>query len=233
MNPNHAISTEGNDPAQAADRLGKLIDKIVKKCPDATILVAMIINTCDPAQSSRTNQYQQLIPAIVKQRKDAGKHVLTVDFTTFETSRLQDCIHPTNDGYKVMGDYWYDFITQIPSSWIKKPVGPGPTRDGGSADNGGIDKNIPPPDWGTSPVQPVPKQQILDAAKAALGDKYPTCKTKPHWIGAGRVALGGVGHNGDWKYHKDWKETGKVADGLGLDTRYVRYVAISCSQRLA
>ncbi|KAK2608511.1 hypothetical protein QQS21_002973 [Conoideocrella luteorostrata] len=122
MNPNSAISTEGNDPQGAANRLGDLIDQMIKECPDAVILAAMIINTCNLKQSDRTKHYQQLIPAVAAKRKDAGHHVVAVDFTTFQTSWLQDCIHPTNDGYKTFGDYWYDFITQIPKDWIKKPM---------------------------------------------------------------------------------------------------------------
>lgn len=38
MNENPKISKEGNDPADAANRLGNLIDKMVKECPNATIL---------------------------------------------------------------------------------------------------------------------------------------------------------------------------------------------------
>ncbi|CAM1510068.1 Fc.00g004030.m01.CDS01 [Cosmosporella sp. VM-42] len=41
----------------------------------------------------------------------------------------------------------------------------------------------------------------------------------PTWYAAGQIALGNVGHNGDWKYHKDWVEAGKVADGLGHEWR--------------
>lgn len=140
MNPNHGISKEGNDPKDAADRLGKLIDKMFKACPDATILVAMIINTCDEKQSPATKEFQKFVPGVVRARHDDGKHVLAVDFTTFKTSDLQDCIHPTDDGYKLIGDYWYSFIHQIPNSWIKKPVGPDP--NGGDSTNGGINKNI-------------------------------------------------------------------------------------------
>jgi hypothetical protein len=129
MNPNPNVSTEGNDPAGAADRLGKLIDQMISACPDAVILVAMIINTCDPNQEPQTQKYQALIPGIVKQRRDAGRHVLAVDFTSFSTNDLRDCIHPTNDGYKLFGDYWYDFVTQIPSDWISLPVGGDPDRN--------------------------------------------------------------------------------------------------------
>lgn len=226
MNPNPNISKEGNDPAGAAKRLGELIDKMIKTCPDATILVAMIVNTCNADQSPATKEFQQLIPGVVKSRKDAGKHVIAVDFTTFKTSDLQDCIHPTNDGYKIMGDYWYSFIHQIPSSWIKTPVGDDPDgRDGNSSnDNSGIDKNIPAPDWGKSPIQVTSKDKVAEVAKWALGGRtgVTTCKENPGWQGTGKIALGGVGSTGDWQYHKDWEAKGEVAEGLGWENKYVR-----------
>ncbi|KAJ6438913.1 Lipase 1 [Purpureocillium lavendulum] len=221
MNPSHTISTEGNDPHAAADRLGKMVDQIIKACPDATILVAMIINTCDPSQSAATKTYQTLIPDVAKKRQDAGQHVLAVDFTTFGTNLLQDCIHPTNEGYRVFGDYWYDFITQIPKHWIKAPVGKDPDLTSGDGDNGGLDRNIPPPDWGKSPVQKTSKDVIRDAFQRANDNTHGTCKGKPVFRATGQISLG-VGHNGDWKYHKDWKDAGKAADGLRLDPRYVR-----------
>lgn len=223
MNPNSDVSKEGNDPAEAASRLGKLIDKMIKECPDATILVAMIINTCREKQSSRTKEFQKLIPGVVKSRHDDGHHVLAVDFTSFKTSDLQDCLHPSNDGYKIMGDYWYSFIHQIPGSWIKHPEGPDPDRLDGS-ENGSIDKDIPRPDWGTSPIQVTSKETVAKAAESAKGGKdgLAACGAKPQWKSAGKVALGNIGHNGDWKYHNDWKEAGEVARGVGKDKHHVR-----------
>jgi len=78
---------------------------------------------------NRTKQYQALIPNIIETRAAANKHVLAVDFTKFPTSLLRDCIHPTDLGYRVMGDWWYDFITQIPSGWLAPPIGPDPFRN--------------------------------------------------------------------------------------------------------
>ncbi|KAK7978041.1 hypothetical protein PG988_005531 [Apiospora saccharicola] len=132
MNPNHDISSEGNDPAGAADRLGKLIDQMIEACPDAVILVAMIVNTCDQNQWGATKEYQKLVPGVVRARQDHGHDVLAG----------------------------------------------------------------------------------LEGRK--------TCKTTPHWYGTGEIALGGVGHNGDWHYNKDWVAAGEVASGLGRDPRYVR-----------
>lgn len=128
MNSSSAISTEGNDPAAAAERLGQLIDKITGACPDATVLVAMIIKTWDSAQADRTRQFDALVPGLVRQRRGAGKKVLAVDFMSFSDKLLRDGVHPTNEGYHVFGDYWYDFVAQIPVEWVQPPVGNDPDR---------------------------------------------------------------------------------------------------------
>ncbi|KAF4872145.1 hypothetical protein CGCSCA1_v008698 [Colletotrichum siamense] len=124
MNPNLDVALEGNDPKDAAERLGKLIDQIVEACPSAVVLVAMIINTRDEGQQRNTVPYQGHIPGIVASRQVADKHVLAVDFTSFPTGLLRvDGVHPTNEGYRHFGDYWYDFMTQIPREWIQPPDG--------------------------------------------------------------------------------------------------------------
>ncbi|KAK1564180.1 GDSL-like Lipase/Acylhydrolase [Colletotrichum navitas] len=129
MNRNRIISVEGNDPAGAADRLGGLVDQMIAACPDATILVAQIINTCLANQEPATTQFQKLIPSVVDERRNAGHHVLAVDFASLGDAILRaDCVHPTDGGYRIMGDYWYDFITQIPKDWINNPIGNDPNR---------------------------------------------------------------------------------------------------------
>lgn len=115
-------------PADAAGRLGRLIDKMTRACPDAVILVAVIVGTCDTARMAGTPEYQAMIPGVVRERRRAGHHVLAVDFSAYPVQELRDCVHPTNEGYRLFGDYWYDFVTQIPSSWIKEPVGEDPQR---------------------------------------------------------------------------------------------------------
>lgn len=197
-----------------------MIDQIFEACPDATVLVGMIINTCNGDQSPQTKEFQKLIPTVVKKRYDNGYHILPADFTTFETSMLRDCIHPTNDGYKVFGDYWYGFVTQIPSKWIKNPVGSGPDHGDGSDANGGLDTNIPAPDWGTSPIKPTSPASVGDAADDAATTG--SCNSNPRWYPAGQIAKGNVGTDGDWMYKKFWVSAGKVASGLGLDPRHVR-----------
>ncbi|TFA99008.1 hypothetical protein CCMA1212_009253, partial [Trichoderma ghanense] len=128
MNPNGAISKEGHDPVAASERLGSLVDKMTASCPDAVILVAMIIGTCNAEQAPQTRVFQSLISSVVAPRRETGKHVLAVDFSTFPLDKLRDCIHPTNEGYQLVGYYWYDFIAQIPRDWITAPVGKDPQR---------------------------------------------------------------------------------------------------------
>ncbi|KAL4861685.1 SGNH hydrolase-type esterase domain-containing protein [Aspergillus spectabilis] len=222
MNPNPDISTEGNDPAGAVSRLGTLVDQMIEACPDAVILVAQIINTCDENQSARTKEYQKLIPGMVESRLEQGHHVIAVDFTGYPTSSLRDCIHPTNQGYSDFGDYWYDFVTQIPQTWIQEPEGDDPDRpDEGSGDNGGIDNDIPDPDWGTDPVQASSKLAVRSAYNEAREGGTASCNANPAWRATGKIALG-LGNNGNWQYEKNWVETGKVADGIGRDPAYVR-----------
>ncbi|KAL0929543.1 GDSL-like Lipase/Acylhydrolase [Colletotrichum truncatum] len=132
MNPRPGISQQGHDPTGAAIRLGNLIDKIVTVCPDATVLVAQIINTCDPDQRPQTISFQKLIPGVVEKRRKVGRRVLAVNFASLGDGILyRDCIHPSSKGYHLMANYWYDFITQIPKDWITKPVGPDPDRSNG------------------------------------------------------------------------------------------------------
>ncbi|RKL07725.1 hypothetical protein BFJ68_g9763 [Fusarium oxysporum] len=123
-----SISKEGNDPKDAATRLGDLIDKIVRYCPDAVILVAIPLASCD-TEKPKMPIYRALIPGLVRQRRKDGDHVIAVDFSTFDLGELRDCLHPTNEGYSIMGDYWYDFIKQVPKGWIKEPVGDDPKRE--------------------------------------------------------------------------------------------------------
>lgn len=224
MRGDPAFSTEGWDPAQTADRLGALIDKMIQKCPDAVIIVASIIPTCRSGAITLTEQFQALVPGIVQTRFAAGHKVAMAGFNAWPTSKLRDCIHPTDDGYDVMGDWWYDFITQIPSSWWSAPQGPDPVRD--LERNGGINENIPPLDWGTSPIVDSSNEHIAAAANGALEDGdsvWSSCKRNPHWYSTGKLASG-RGVEGEHKFHVDWNTGHEILPATGLDPEYVRCV---------
>ncbi|OBT86038.1 hypothetical protein VE02_05547 [Pseudogymnoascus sp. 03VT05] len=168
----------------------------------------MIISTTRPEQAPQTSQFQALVPGVVKTRSAAGKHVIAVDFTKFPTALLRDGNHPTDGGYRTMGDWWYDFMTQIPPSWISVPEGPDPVRD--ISTNGGPDENIPPLDWETSPITVKTPAEIFEAGFTT-------------WMGMAKQTTSGstpdTGAICCWlnKYPNAWVKAGE--DGLLADGR--------------
>ncbi len=106
-----------NDMVQGAngapDRLGTLIDKLVAALPDSLLVVTSIIPL--PLAASSVMTYNATIPATVKQRADAGKHVMYLEmFDGFPSNGLSsDNVHPNdNVGYPWMGDAYYEAIKQ-------------------------------------------------------------------------------------------------------------------------
>ncbi|SCO88079.1 related to acetylxylan esterase [Fusarium oxysporum] len=133
MNSNHRVSTDGNHPQETTNRLKSMVKKMVSKCPDAIIIIGMITDVCDIKsyhfQRERTTIYRGHIAKLAAELSKDGSHVLAADFGPFDDTLLSDCVHPTQKGYEILGDWWYDFIHQIPEGWIKDPVGPDPVRD--------------------------------------------------------------------------------------------------------
>ncbi|KAF4453357.1 hypothetical protein F53441_3953 [Fusarium austroafricanum] len=130
MNSNPKVSTEGNDPKETAERLKSMAEKMVYECPDAAIILGMITNVCEDNrdQRERTKVYREHIARVAGELKSNGSHVLAANFGPFRDSDLSDCTHPTQEGYQIMGHWWYDFVYQIPKGWIKAPIGPDPVR---------------------------------------------------------------------------------------------------------
>lgn len=133
MNSNRHISTDGNHPQETTNRLRSLVEKMMSKCPDATIIIGMITDVCDRErfhfQRERIKIYRGHIAELAAELRENGSHVLAADFGPFDDTLLSDCIHPTQAGYEILGDWWFDFIHQIPEGWIKDPVGPDPIRN--------------------------------------------------------------------------------------------------------
>lgn len=98
------------NPNGADTRLGTLIDHIVADAPNALVVVASIIPF--PSQASTVNTFNKAVPGVVKQRADAGKHVVYVDmYSALTPSDLgSDQIHPNEGGYEKMAMVWYNAI---------------------------------------------------------------------------------------------------------------------------
>jgi lysophospholipase L1-like esterase len=111
------------DMANAPKRLGDLIDTIYSQLPNVLIVVAQPIPSRgdaskgdDTGLSARIKTYNDAIPAVVKTRADAGKHILVVDmYTPFtpKSSLIEDQWHPNLQGYVVLGTEWYSVLQSL------------------------------------------------------------------------------------------------------------------------
>jgi len=108
------------DLANAPARLGVLIDKVINDAPNALLLVAQVTPSTDAATNARIMTYNAAIPAVVRQRAAAGKHVAVVDVYSavvahadFASALMWDDLHPDTDGYTLLGDTWYGAIESV------------------------------------------------------------------------------------------------------------------------
>jgi lysophospholipase L1-like esterase len=107
-----------------ATRLGTLIDAIYAQLPNVMIVVAQPIPSRgdadkgdDAALPDRLKAYGDAIPALVKARDDAGKHILLIDmyapFNPNKASLIEDEWHPNLAGYVVLATQWYNVLKSL------------------------------------------------------------------------------------------------------------------------
>ena len=82
--------------------------------PNALIIVAQMVPTTDDTENQRVTTFNAAVPGLVKERADAGKHIMAVDmygaFTKnaqYKTAYMTDKLHPKDAGYVVMADVWW------------------------------------------------------------------------------------------------------------------------------
>ncbi len=105
------------DVNNAPKRLESLLDRISMYAPDALIVLAQMVPTTDNSENQRVTAYNAAMPALVKARADAGKHVVLVDMygaftanSSFATAYMNDKLHPKDAGYVVMANTWWTVI---------------------------------------------------------------------------------------------------------------------------
>jgi len=99
----------GADPNGAADQLNALIDRITAHVPNATLVIAQIIPVA--GFEDQTQVYNAAIASIVQSK---GDHVRLVNmYDVVPESELRDGVHPTDYGYDLMGDAWYQAVTPL------------------------------------------------------------------------------------------------------------------------
>jgi lysophospholipase L1-like esterase len=105
------------DVAAAPTRLGKLIDAITTRAPDALLVVATIIPIANDGTNPKVQAYNAALPALVNARANAGKHVVLLDNyaafvkdPSYRSKLMGDYLHPNDAGYAVLGRAMYEAI---------------------------------------------------------------------------------------------------------------------------
>ena len=108
------------DLANTPKRLGTLLDTITTAAPKALLVVAQTVPTQDAVENTRVQAFNASIPALVKARSGAGKHVILVNMygaftahTDFTASMLANKLHPTDAGYVTMANVWWAAIGNL------------------------------------------------------------------------------------------------------------------------
>lgn len=106
--------------ATAPDRLGALIDSIVATDPKVLVVVAQITPSKNDEFNTNAAAYNAALPAVIKARADAGKHVLLVDMSkaildnpNYQTEYLNDTLHMKTAGYEKMAQVWYAALSEF------------------------------------------------------------------------------------------------------------------------
>lgn len=104
---NDVSATMGTD--MIAERLDRLLDKVVQAAPKALVVVATITPiSWNPAAATN---YNAKIPGLVQARAGKGQHLVTVDMSKMPAANLaSDGLHPNDGGYAFMAGVWYAAI---------------------------------------------------------------------------------------------------------------------------
>ncbi|KAL8673068.1 MAG: hypothetical protein Q9168_002491 [Polycauliona sp. 1 TL-2023] len=107
----------------STQRLGSLLDFLLDEMPKVTILVCQLIGSKDRDTNLRIQNFNSMIPRLVKQRP--GKRILVVDMTSITAGLLVDGIHPNDQGYRLMAQKFHEGIKKAQEmGWVQKPTEP-------------------------------------------------------------------------------------------------------------
>lgn len=182
--------------ADAPERVGSLIDKILSNCPDAVILVAQIPPMKDYKKNVAVQIFNAAIPGIVESRAAWGAKILTVDLSALTADDLSDDIHPNQNGFNKISEAWFSMIKQAAAmGWILEPT-------------------------------KIANKNLKARKTFAWDSKFGTIATgagkgdsafKPSWQAVGKVANGGVGFNVDGGLSQNFGVRLADLDGDGRD----------------
>jgi len=111
----------GNDDvANAPNRLKSLIDQITSEAPSALLVVSAIIPTTNDGTNQKVEAYNAAIQIEAEAAAAEGKHVIFLDSYTvytdhsdYKTALMADGLHPNTAGYEVLGQAFYDVVSEL------------------------------------------------------------------------------------------------------------------------
>ena len=110
---------------KAGDRLEALVDSCFEKLPEGAKLYLASLPDMDANDNTYINKkkftpesidemvasYNDKVKALVEKKKGEGKNIEFSDVHSVLTKAdLYDGVHPSEEGYKKLADYWYDII---------------------------------------------------------------------------------------------------------------------------
>jgi lysophospholipase L1-like esterase len=107
------------------DRLDELVSRIVAFNPQIYVIVAQIVPANPPATETTADYIRRLnalIPGLVAKHQGLGHRVSMVDlYTPMLAYPHPDGIHPSTEGYQVMGREWFAAIQALGVSQFTNP----------------------------------------------------------------------------------------------------------------
>ncbi|MBR6338351.1 MAG: hypothetical protein IKR76_11585 [Ruminococcus sp.] len=109
----------------AGDRLSALIDAMLEKMPEGSVLYVATLPYMDANDTTYidpetfdteymdecVSNFNAAVTQVVGQKENEGKKVILADMSTVLLKLdLYDGVHPNEEGYKKMADFWYDII---------------------------------------------------------------------------------------------------------------------------
>jgi lysophospholipase L1-like esterase len=85
---------QGEAWADAPERLGNLLDEVLRVCPDAVVMVAQIIQAAKAQTATNIKAFNDAIPGLVQERFAKGFKAVAVDHSIVGVAELIDGLHP-------------------------------------------------------------------------------------------------------------------------------------------
>ncbi|PGH03633.1 hypothetical protein AJ80_08654 [Polytolypa hystricis UAMH7299] len=110
------------NPAGAPRVLGRVVDEIVEGCPGAAVLVGSLTPLRKAEREEMRVAFNVALRDVVIAERE-GKHVALVDMERVKMEHIaKDGIHPTDEGYELMAQAWYEAIVEAGErGWISEP----------------------------------------------------------------------------------------------------------------